>query len=122
MIKESRVFQKLLVVFLLANVLVCPYTFLGMMFFPQAIGFLEPVLCPHDMQMTNETEVGSDYEGNYLRSHVVCFNEQKKADITWKVMLIMLGFPAFGVLVFFFATPARPLEPEKITLNPNGKG
>ena len=117
----SNVFQKLVIIFMLINIAVCPFVFLGMMFFPQAIAFLEPVVCPENMSMETEHSKGYDEDGSYTQSNVICVDNQREVDITWKVLLIMFGFPAFGVIVFFIM-PTSGKEPEEITLDPGDSG
>jgi len=104
---------------MLLNFSVCPFVFLGMMFFPQAIDFLEPVVCLENMNMETVSERRSDRDGTYTWTKVFCVDNHRDVDVTWKVLLIMLGFPALGVIVFFIM-PTSSEEQEKITLNPDG--
>jgi hypothetical protein len=115
----SRILQKLVVGFLILNLLVCPFVFVGMMWVPKAIRFLEPVLCPDDMQMGTESEQRSDRDGTYTATTVICVGDHGDVDVTWKVFLIMFGFPALGVVVFLIAPSSKEKE-ETITLNPDG--
>ena len=117
---KSKFSSKLLMVFFVLTLLVCPYIFLGMMFVPQAIGFLEPVICPGDMEMDVVSETGYDSDGSFTRATIECSNGRETVGATWKVFLIMFGIPAIGIALFFMFTPAKPEEPEKITLNPDG--
>jgi hypothetical protein len=97
---KSRIYQKLLILFLLLTLSACPLVFVGMLFFPQAISFLEPVVCPDDMQMEVVSEQGSDRHGSYVMADVFCIGNKQDIDITWKAALIMLGLPTFGVIVY----------------------
>jgi hypothetical protein len=97
---KSRIYQKLLILFLLLTLSACPLVFVGMLFFPQAISFLEPVLCPDDMQMEVASEQGTDRHGSYVTAEVLCVGEKQDKDITWKAALIMLGLPALGIIIY----------------------
>lgn len=97
---KSRIYQKLLILFFLLNLSVCPFVFAGMMFFPKAISFLEPVVCPDDMQMEIVSEQGSDRHGSYVQADLFCVGGKQDIDITWKAALIMLGFPALGTIIY----------------------
>jgi hypothetical protein len=117
----SRIYTKLKIVFILLNLAVCPYVFVGMMFAPQAINFLEPVVCPDDMSMDLGYSHRRDPEGVRTSAEVICANNQRDVDVTWKFALIMLGFPALGVILFFIM-PSTSEEKEKTTLDPEGTG
>ena len=118
MSNRSRLVQKLVLVFLLLNLSVCPILFAGMMFFPNAIHILEPVVCPADTQMQITSELRSDQDGTYTWTKVFCIDNQREMDITWKIFLIMFGFPLLGVIVFLIAPSSKNKEKEKVTLNP----
>jgi hypothetical protein len=117
----SRIFRKLIIIFVLLSLAVCPYVFVGIMFAPQAISFLEPVVCPDDMTMEMESSQRRDSEGTHTSVEVICVDNQRDVDVTWKLALIMLGFPALGVIVFFIM-PSSSEEQEKTTLDPEGTG
>ena len=87
--------------------------------FFQAIGFMEPVVCPDGMQMETVSERQSNRDGIYTLTKVFCVGSHQEADITWKVFLFMFGFPALGVIAFLIA-PSCSAEKEKIILNPDG--
>ena len=117
-LKNSRVFQMFIRVFLLLNILVCPLVFIGMMFAPQMIGFLEPVVCPSGMEMETVTEEQEDSEGDMvLFATVNCVDGRDSVDVSWKVLGIMFGFPALGVLAFFFA-PTSSSEKDEYKIDP----
>ena len=123
-LKNNRSFQILLRVFLLLNFLVCPYMFIGAMFAPQIIEFLEPVVCPEGMEMERQLEDVIDSEGDRVTQATLhCVDGRESKDVSWKMILIMLGFPALGVVVFFYApTSSLKKEEDKYKINPDGMG
>ena len=117
----SRILRKLIAIFVLLNLAVCPYVFVGMMFAPQAIAFLEPVVCPDGTTMDTEYSHRRDSEGTRTSVEVICVDNQREVDVTWKLALIMLGFPALGVVVFLIM-PSSSKEQDETTLDPEGTG
>lgn len=120
-LKNSRLFQSLMRLFLFLNLLVCPFMFIGAMFAPNMISFLEPVVCPDGMEMEIITEQTQDMEGDDVTMATThCVDGRESMDVTWKVLLIMLGFPALGVLVFLVAPTSSLKKEEKIMIDPEG--
>ena len=119
-LKNSRLFRRVVQVFLYLNLLVCPFIFIGMMFAPSWIAFLEPVVCPEGMQLVTVTEQQEDMEGDLVNNVTThCADGRDRVDVTWKVMGIMVGFPILGVLVFLIA-PMKPKEDERPMIDPEG--
>lgn len=117
---KSKFSSKLLMVFLVLTLLVCPYIFVGMMFVPQAINFLEPVICPGDMDMKVVQETGYDSDGSFTKATIECTNGRDTVGATWKMFLIMFGIPAIGIALFLISPSTKPQEPDRIIINPDG--
>ena len=97
--KSTRVLRKLLLVFSLLNILMCPITFFGMMFFPQGLRFLSPVLCPPGMHLGNETMSESDLRGNVTATYTICTDGHQDVDVTGKALVILFGLPILGIIL-----------------------
>ena len=123
-IKNNRLYLILLRVFVLLNFLVCPYMFIGAMFAPDMIEFLEPVVCPEGMEMERLLEDVIDSEGDRVTQATLhCVDGRESKDVSWTMLLIMLGFPALGVAVFLAApTSSLKKEEDKYKINPDGMG
>ena len=123
-LKNNRPFQIFLRIFLLLNFLVCPYMFIGAMFAPDIIEFLEPVVCPEGMEMERQLEDVIDSEGDRVTQATLhCVDGRESKDVSWKMILIMLGFPALGVVVLFVAPgPSVKKKEDKYVINPDGMG
>ena len=95
----KSILQKLLLVFALLNILMCPFVFLAGTFFPRALGFLDPVLCPPGMHLDNETMSQSDVRGNVTAMYTICTDSHQKVDVTGKMLVILFGLPILGVIL-----------------------
>ena len=93
------ILRKLLLVISLLNILMCPITFFGMMFFPSKLGFLSPLLCPPGMHLGNETVSESDLRGNVTATYTTCTDGHQKIDVTGKTLGILFGLPILGVIL-----------------------
>jgi hypothetical protein len=54
--KMPGMLRKLLLVVAILTILMCPILFSGAQFFPDTLGFLEPVICPSGMHLERVTE------------------------------------------------------------------
>jgi hypothetical protein len=104
---KSRLIQKLVFIFLLLNLSACPILFVGMVFFPQAVHFLEPVVCPADTNMEVVSEQGLDSDGAFIWVKVFCIDDRQELDVTWKLFAFMFGLPALGVIVFLITPSSK---------------
>lgn len=84
MSNQSRLFQKLVIVFWLLPLGV-PGSVSGNDIFPKAICFLEPVVCPANTQIEVVSKLQRDREGTYNWTKVFCVNNQREIDVTWKI-------------------------------------
>ena len=99
-----RILRKLLLVISLLNILMCPLTFFGMMFFPTALEFLSPVLCPPGMHLGNEIVSESDLRGNVTATYTICTDNRQKVDVTGKILVVLFGLPILGVILLVLWT------------------
>jgi len=110
--------KKLLVVFLLLTLLVCPYIFVGLMFAPQAIRFLEPLVCPTGMEMEVVHSTGYDEEGeSILQANIECTDDRDTVQTTWKMFLIMFGIPVIGIITYVASPSTTSKNADKIIMN-----
>lgn len=122
-LKNSRLFQRLIGLFLVLTLLVCPYMFIGGMFAPKLLSPLEPVICPDGMEMETRTSQEYDDEGDLVTvSRTYCVDGQKSVDVSFKTILIMLGIPAFGVLVYAIAPTTGVMKEKRAMIDPEGMG
>jgi len=111
--KQARVFRKLLLIVSLFIILMCPLLFIGGVFFPSSIGFLEPIICPSDMHLNRLTESLSDPRGNVTASYLVCTDGHEQVDVTGKMLIILFGLAIFGVgLLVAWALGGSSKEPD----------
>ncbi|MFN2143721.1 MAG: hypothetical protein ACK2T7_00135 [Anaerolineales bacterium] len=117
-LKNSRLFQIGVRVIFFLTLLACPFIFIGMTFAPQMLGFLEPAICPDGMHLETRSEEAEDMEGEPITQWTThCTGVGQSVDVTWKVMGIMFGIPALGVLIFVLAPTSKPKE-EKPMIDP----
>jgi hypothetical protein len=74
----------------------CPFVFFAGTFFPQALGFLEPFVCPHGLHLDNETLSQSDLRGNTTATYTICTDGHQEVDVTGKILLILFGLAILG--------------------------
>jgi hypothetical protein len=103
---------KLLLLFSLLNMLMCPVLFGLVLFAPDKLGFLEPVVCPADMRLerktsTQSTNVYGQGQGNVTSISVFCTDGRQKVDVAGKMTLLAVGLPLLGgVLLVVWASVA----------------
>jgi len=117
--KRTSVFRNLLLVIALFTILMCPLLFIGGVFFPSSLAFLEPMLCPSDMHLDQSTESISDPRGNATASYLVCTDGHEQVDVTGKMLVILFGVGISGVgLLVTWALIGPNKEPDvpKITM------
>ena len=95
--KQTPVFRKILLIFALFNILLCPLLFVGGVFFPSSLVFLEPVLCPSGMHLEQSTESMSDARGNVTATYLACTDGREQVDVTGKMLIILFGVAILGV-------------------------
>ena len=95
----SSILRKLLLVFALLNILMCPLLFIGGTFFPRALFFLDPVLCPPGMHLDQTVESATDLRGNITATNAICTDDHQQVDVTGKMLLILFGLPILGVVL-----------------------
>ncbi len=92
--------RKLLLLFALLNMLLFPVLFGLLLFAPDELRVLEPVVCPTDMRLERETSTRTDRQGTSTSVNVVCTNGQQKEDATVKMLPFMCGLPTLGGVLF----------------------
>ncbi len=95
----TSILRKLLLVFALLNVLLCPVLFGLGTFAPEALSFLEPVVCPPGMHLDRVTETQTDMRGTVTSLDAACTDGQQKVDATGKMALFVCGLPVLGVIL-----------------------
>jgi hypothetical protein len=119
MTKRDPLWRKVLLIFALLNILMCPLLFVAGNFFPASLGFLEPVLCPQGMQLGATTESLSDPRGNVTASFSVCTDGRDQVDVTGKMLAILFGVAILGVvLLVAWALTGPAKEPEAPQFKP----
>jgi len=117
--KQSPVFHKILLILALFNILMCPLLFIGGVFFPSSLDFLEPVLCPSGMHLEQLTESMSDARGNTTASYLNCTDGHEQVDVTGKMLIILFGVAILGVgllVTWVLIGPNKEREVPKITM------
>ena len=108
---KPKAAKKLMIGFFLITLLVCPFIYLGTTFFPGAVSLLEPLVCPQGMEMKIQPQAQTDGRVNLLRSGVECTNNEGTIKADENLLLIMVGIPIFGALVYFLV-PTSSRKPE----------
>jgi len=101
MSNHSSTLKKLMTGFFLITFLVCPFIYLGTAFFPGTVSLLEPLVCPPGMEMKIQPQAEADRPGTLLRSGVTCTNSQETIKADENLLLLMVGIPILGALVYF---------------------
>jgi hypothetical protein len=96
---SKSILLKILLVFAVLNILVCPVLFGLGAFAPQALRFLEPALCPPGMHLDSETRSQSDLRGNVVAVNTICSDGDQEVDATGKMLVILFGLPILGVIL-----------------------
>ncbi len=92
---------KLLLIFALLNMLLCPVLFGLVLFAPDKLSFLEPVVCPTDMRLERETSTQASNmqgqgQGSVTSISVFCTDGRQKVDVAGKMILLAVGLPILG--------------------------
>ena len=114
MTERAPVWRKVLLALAILTILMCPFLFVVGRYFPAALGFLEPVLCPPGMQLGSTTESLSDPRGNVTAGFSVCTDGREEVDATGKLLAILFGVAILGVLllvVWALSGPAKEPKP-----------
>lgn len=99
-------------IFALLNILMCPMLFIAGEFFPNSLGFLEPIICPSGMHLDRTTESISDPRGNAIASFSICTDGHEQVDVTGKLLVILFGVAILGVaLIVTWALTGPSKEP-----------
>jgi hypothetical protein len=117
--KQTLVSRKILLILALFTILMCPLLFIGGVFFPSSLAFLEPILCPSGMHLDQLTESISDPRGNANAIYLVCTDGREQVDVTGKMLIILFGVGIVGVGLLVTWAPMDPnKEPDipKITM------
>jgi hypothetical protein len=95
--KESTTNKGLMTVGLVF-IFACLLLFLAGMFAPRAIGFLDGLVCPQGMQLSNHTEQQVDSDGNDVdATSTVCVGEgQAAVDVTPKMLTLLFALAIIG--------------------------
>jgi len=113
MTKRAYVFQKILLIFAVLSILMCPLLFIAGQFFTNSLSFLEPVICPSGLHLDQTTESISDPRGNATASYIVCTDGNEQVDVTGKMLAILFGVAIFGVaLLVTWALISPGKEPD----------
>jgi hypothetical protein len=119
MTTRVSLWRKALLAIALLSILLCPILFLAGNFFPSALGFLEPVLCPAGMHLGSKTESLSDPRGNVTDSYGVCTDGREQVDVTDRLLVILFGVAILGVvLLVAWALTGTEKKPEAPKLRP----
>ena len=116
--KRTSVFRNLLLVIALFTILMCPLLFVGGVFFPSSLVFLEPILCPSGMHLDQSTESISDLRGNVTAIYSECTDGHERVDVTGKMLIILfsVGIVGVGLLVTWaLISPNKESDVPKIT-------
>ena len=117
--KQSPLFHKIFLILALFNILMCPLLFIGGVFFPSSLGFLEPVLCPSGMHLEQSTESISDARGNATAIYLSCTDGHEHVDATGRTLIILFGVGILGVgllVIWALISPSKKLDGPKITM------
>ena len=117
--KQTTVSRKILLILALFTILICPLLFIGGVFFPSSLVFLEPILCPSGMQLDQSTESISDARGNATALYLECMDGQERVDVTGKMLIILFGVGIVGVgllVIWALISPSKESNVPKITM------
>lgn len=117
--KQTPVSRKILLIVALFTILMCPLLFIGGVFFPSSLVFLESILCPSGMHLDHSTESISDARGNATAFYLDCTDGHEQVDVTGKMLIILFGVGIVGVgLLLTWALIGPNKEPDipKITM------
>ena len=117
--KQSPVYHKILLILALFNILMCPLLFVGGVFFPSSLDFLEPVLCPPGMHLEQLRESISDARGNTTAIYLSCTDGHDQVDATGRMLVILFGVAILGVgllITWALISPSKKPDAPKITL------
>ena len=117
--KQTSVSRKILLKFALFTILMCPLLFIGGVFFPSSLGFLEPILCPSSMHLEQLTESISDPRGNVTAIYLDCTDGHERVDVTGKMLIILFGVGILGVgllVTWALISPSKESDVPKITM------
>ena len=111
--KQTPVSRKILLIFALFIILMCPLLFIGGVFFPSSLVYLEPILCPSGMHLDQSTESISDARGNATAIYLECTDGHERVDVTGKMLIILFGVGIVGVsLLVTWALMGPDKEPD----------
>ena len=116
--KQTPASRIILLILALFTILMCPLLFIGGAFFPSSLVFLEPILCPSDMQLDQSTESISDPRGNATAIYLECTDGYERVDVTEKMLIILFGVGILGVgllVTWALISPNKEPDVPKIT-------
>ncbi|MCD4753709.1 MAG: hypothetical protein K8R40_11610 [Anaerolineaceae bacterium] len=99
MAKSTFVLRKILLIFSLLSILMCPLLYIAGEFFTNSLSFLEPVVCPSGMQLGRTTESISNPQGNATASYMVCTDGNEEVNVTGKMLVILFGVAILGLVL-----------------------
>ena len=117
--KQTPVSRKILLILALFTLLMCPLLFIGGVFFPSSLVFLESILCPSGMHLDQSTESISDARGNATAIYLECTDGRERVDVTGKMLIILFGVGILGVgllLTWALISPSKESDVPKITM------
>ena len=117
--KQTPLSRKILLILALFTILMCPLLFIGGVFIPSSLVFLEPILCPSGMHLDQSTDSISDARGNATAIYLECTDGSERVDVTGKILIILFGVGIVGVgLLLTWALIGPNKEPDipKITM------
>ncbi len=90
--------NKALLIVGLVFLFACILVFVAGMFAPRAIGFMDGILCPDGMELSNHTLQQLDQDGNTVdATTTVCVGEgQAAVDVTPKMLALLFGLAIIG--------------------------
>jgi hypothetical protein len=111
--ERTLVSRKIMLIVALFTILMCPLLFIGGVFFPSSLFFLEPILCPYGMYLDQSTESISDPRGNATAIYLECTDGYERVDVTGKMLIFLFGVGIIGVgLLVTWALIGPDKEPD----------
>jgi hypothetical protein len=114
--------RKLWLAFALFNMLLCPVLFGLGTFAPEALSFLEPVVCPPEMHLDRVTETQTDMRGSVTSLDAACTDGEQKVNVTGKMALFVCGLPILGGVLLVAWALADPGKTTKGSADHTAQG
>jgi hypothetical protein len=107
----KRFFKHFLLVAAIGCFLMYPVLIILGSFYPAALSFMEPVMCPPGMHLGSKIVRQSTGRGNEISTHSVCRGDDGEVVyVTGRLLLITLAFVVSGVLLLVARSRIRTME------------